>query len=271
MADLDAPLIGAFLDHLETDRGNSVRTRNARLGRDPLPVPLRRTAHPEHAGLISRVLAIPPKRTNRPRSSATSPTPRSTRCWPRPTATLDRPPRPRPAAVAVQTGLRVSELTGLRLSGRRTSAPAPTCAATARAASSGATPLTRQTVQALRAWLTERAGEPNDPLFPPGDGQPLSRDAVERLLAQARRHRRRRPAPPCATRRSHRTSCGTAPRWPCCTPASTLSVIALWLGHETTRTIQAYLHADMTIKQRATGSGRPTQAVPPAATTHPTC
>ena len=65
LTDLDAPLIGAFLDHLETGRGNSVRTRNARLAAIHSLFRYAALAHPEHAESIARVLAIPPKRFDR--------------------------------------------------------------------------------------------------------------------------------------------------------------------------------------------------------------
>ena len=65
LADLDAPLIAGFLDHLERERGNSVRTRNARLAAIHSLFRFAALAHPEHAESIARVLAIPPKRFDR--------------------------------------------------------------------------------------------------------------------------------------------------------------------------------------------------------------
>src|SRR5207249_2805144 len=65
VADLDAPLVGAFLDHLEAGRGNSVRTRNARLAAVHSLFRYAALQHPEHAAVIARVLAIPPKRFDR--------------------------------------------------------------------------------------------------------------------------------------------------------------------------------------------------------------
>ena len=65
ITDLDAPLIGAFLEHLETERGNSVRTRNARLATVHSLFRFAALHHPEHAAIIQRVLAIPPKRFDR--------------------------------------------------------------------------------------------------------------------------------------------------------------------------------------------------------------
>jgi integrase/recombinase XerD len=89
IADLSAPLIGAFLDHLERDRGNSVRTRNARLAAVHSLFRYAALRHPEHAGLIQRMLAIPPQRFDR--ALVTLSNQRSMRCCPPPTG------RPGPA------------------------------------------------------------------------------------------------------------------------------------------------------------------------------
>lgn len=84
VADLDAPLIGAFLEHLEIERGNSIRTRNARLAAIHSLFRYASLHHPEDAAVIQRVLAMPPKRLT-PRWSPISPRMRSTRCSPPPT------------------------------------------------------------------------------------------------------------------------------------------------------------------------------------------
>ena len=120
VADLDAALIGAFLEHLETERHNSVRTRNARLAAIRSFFRFAALRHPEHAAVIARVLAIPTKRYDRavvsfltePEADAVLASPdRATWTGRRDQALL---------LVALQTGLRVSELTGLRNQGRRT-------------------------------------------------------------------------------------------------------------------------------------------------------
>jgi hypothetical protein len=139
--------------------------------------------HPEHAALIARVLAIPPKRTDRAivqfpsedEIDALLASPDRS-CWigRRDHALL---------LVAIETGLRVSELTGLRCQDVM-----PGSGAHVRCFGKGrkerVTPLTATTVAVLRAWLRERQGEPSEPLFPASRGGPLSRDAVERLLAK---------------------------------------------------------------------------------------
>jgi hypothetical protein len=134
--DLDAPLIGAFLDHLEHGRGNSPRTRNARLAAVHSLFRYAALRHPEHAEVIARVLAIPPKRFDRalvtyltePEIAALLAVPGKTTWAGRRDHTL--------ILLAAQTGLRISELTGLTCA-MSTSAPGPTSAALARAANSG--------------------------------------------------------------------------------------------------------------------------------------
>ena len=113
--DLDAPLIGAFLTHLETERGNSPRTRNARLGAIHSLYRFAALRHPEHAATIARVMAIPTKRYQRnvvaylelDEIKALIAAPDRT-TW---LGRRDQAPLP----TAIKTGLRVSELTALRV------------------------------------------------------------------------------------------------------------------------------------------------------------
>jgi site-specific recombinase XerD len=249
LPDLDAALIGAFLDHLEHDRANSARTRNARLTAIRSLFRFAALRHPEHAGLIAHVLAIPPKRHDRPVISfLTEPEvdallaapDRSTRLGRRDHALL---------LLMIQTGLRVSELTGLTSGDLQLNAgPHVRCHGKGR--KNRAMPLTRQTVKVLRVWLRERAGTPTEPLFPTRRGGRLSRDAVESLLA---RHTAT-AANACATLATKQVS----PHVLRHTAAMRLlhagvdsTVIALWLGHESVETTQIYLHADLTLKERA--------------------
>ena len=183
IADLDAPLIGAFLDHLEHDRGNSPRTRNARLAAIHSMFAYAALRHPEHAETIARVLAIPAKRFDRALVT-----------WltePEVDALLAAPDKATWAgrrdhamiALAAQTGLRVSELTGLtRGDVHLGTGPHVSCHGKGR--KERITPLAKPTVAVLRAWLAERRGEPGQPLFPNRTGGRLSRDAVEKRLAQ---------------------------------------------------------------------------------------
>jgi integrase/recombinase XerD len=183
LADLDAPFVAGFLDHLEHDRGNSVRTRNARLAAIRSFFRFAALCHPEHAGLIARVLAIPAKRTERnelcylsqPEADALLAAPaRNTWTGRRDHALLD---------VAIDTGLRVSELTGLRNRDVELGTGAHlNCAGKGRKRRS--TPLRKQTAAVLAAWMNERGGRPDDPVFPTRRGTPISRGAVARRLAK---------------------------------------------------------------------------------------
>jgi integrase/recombinase XerD len=183
LSDLDAELIGHFLEHLERDRGCSAQTRNCRLTaiRSLLRYAARR--HPEHALVIERVLAIPPKRRRRalitfltePEIDALLDAPdRSTWTGRRDQAML---------ALGTQTGLRASELIGLAIADVKLGISAHVnCIGKGR--KQRITPLTKPTVVVLRAWLAERRGQPPDPLFPTSQGRQLSRDALERRLAK---------------------------------------------------------------------------------------
>jgi site-specific recombinase XerD len=248
-ADLDAVLIGAFLQHLEVDRGNSVRTRNARLAALHSLYRFAALAHPEHAGLIQRVLAIPQKRFDRalvsfltrPEIDALLAAPdRSTWTGRRDRALL---------LVALQTGLRVSELTGLACGDLHLGTGAHVrCYGKGR--KERCTPLTHQTVAVLRVWLREREGGAADPLFPTRRGSVLTRDAIEALVDK----HAGAAAAACPSLSGKRIS----PHVLRHTAAMQLlhagidtSVIALWLGHEQVETTQIYLHADLTLKERA--------------------
>jgi site-specific recombinase XerD len=183
LADLGAPVISAFLDHLEQERHNSARTRNARLAAIHSFFHYAALRHPEHAGLIAQVLAIPPKRCprtevsylTRPELDALVAAPdQGNWIGRRDHALLE---------VAAQTGLRVSELTGLRNCDIELGTGAHVrCRGKGR--KDRCTPLSRQTVTVLRAWLQERGGDPADPLFPSRRGTALSRGAVTTLVAR---------------------------------------------------------------------------------------
>lgn len=260
LTDLDAPLVGDFLNHLERNRRNSVRTRNARLVAIHALFRYAAVREPAHAGLIQRVLAIPSKRFERATVSfldreeieaiLASPD-RAVWIGRRDHALL---------VVATQTGLRVSELTGLRCRDVSLSnGPHLRCHGKGR--KERCTPLTTHTVAVLRAWMRECGGPPEAPLFPSRQGTPLSRDAVERLVdkyaAAATQHcesLRDKTITPHVLRHSTAMQLLHA--------GVDTSVIALWLGHESVQSTQVYLHADLAIKQRALDRTTPTGATP---------
>jgi integrase/recombinase XerD len=260
LGDLDAPLIGAFLAHLEHDRGNTPRTRNARLAAIHSFYRFAALEHPEHAHTIARVMAIPAKRCERNILSYLDPgeikallaaPDRST--WPgrRDHALL---------ALMIQTGVRVSELTGLRVCDVHLGTGAH-IRVTGKGRKKRATTLTGETVKVMRQWLTERHGQPADPLFPTRQGHPLSRYTVAALVAK----HAATAAASCPSLKARRVTPHTLRH----TNAMLLrakgvdiATIALWLGHESTQTTHIYEHADPALKEQAIARTAPLGAKP---------
>lgn len=260
LADLDATVIGGFLSHLEGDRHNSVRTRNARLAAIHSFYGYAALQHPEHAALIQRVLAIPSKRhdkaivtylTDAELDALLAAIDTTTWLGRRDHALI---------VTAAQTGLRVSELTALTLD-RTHLASGAHVSCLGKGRKHRATPLTATTVEILRAWLTERACRPADPVFPTRQGRPLSQDAIAKLL----RKYVGATAPDCpsiATKRITPHTLRHTAAMRLLHAGVTTTVIALWLGHENIETTGIYLHADMTIKERAIERTRPVDTRP---------
>ena len=260
ITDLDAPLIGAFLNHLETDRGNSVRTRNARLAAIHSLFRYAALRHPQDAAVIARVLAIPPKRFDRALitylteeeiTALLAAPDRSTWTGRRDHALL---------LLACQTGLRATELTGLTVGDVHLgSGPHVSCLGKGR--KRRITPLTAATGTVLHAWLAERGGLPNDPLFVTRRGTPLSRDALQRRVARYAAI----AAPSCPTLREKKVSPHVLRHSAAMRLLSAgidVSVIALWMGHENIATCQIYIHADLALKERALARTAPQDAPP---------
>lgn len=246
---LGPAVIAAFLDHLEVERGNSVATRNARLAAIHSLFRYAALQHPEHASTIQQVLAIPPKRCERtvvsfladPEIDALLSAPnRATRTGRRDYALF---------VLAVQTGLRVSELIALTEQDVHLGTAAHvSCHGKGR--KQRITPLTRRTVAVLRAWITERTPQPGEPLFATRSGQPLSRDAVEHRIALYA-DAATRSCPSLASKKITAHTLRHTAAMQLLHAGVDTSVIALWLGHEKVDTTQIYLHADLEIKQRA--------------------
>ena len=258
--DLDASVIGAFLDHIEQQRKNGVRTRNARLAAIRSLFRYAALRHPEHAAVIARVLAIPAKRYDRRLVTflteaeldalLAAPTPSS------PTGRRDRAL----LALAAQTGLRVSELIGLHCADVHLGAGAHvSCLGKGR--KQRVTPLTSGTIAILRGWLAERTREPADPLFATHSGRVLSRDALEHRLAKyVGLAARTCPSLGQKTVTMHVLRHTAAMRL--LHAGIDISVIALWLGHEQIETTQMYLHADLELKERALAKTTPPNIAP---------
>lgn len=248
-ADLDAGTIGAFLDHLERERNNSARTRNLRLTAIRSLFSYASLSHPEHAELIRRVLAIPPKRFDRPEITFLTQTHLS--------VLLAAPDQDRwegrrdraLLALTAQTGLRVAELTGLN-NGDITLGDGANVRCLGKGRKHRAVPLNTPTGTVIRGWLTERGGLREEPLFPTRTGRRLSPDAVERLVRKhARTAASRDPSFPAGQVHPHvlRHTCAMN----LLHNGVDTAVIALWLGHADIRSTATYLHADMTIKEQA--------------------
>ena len=261
ISELDAPLIAAFLDHLERDRGNSIVTRNNRLAAIHSFFAYLALQHPEHAATIQRVLAIPPKRAQRnlvtyltePEVDALlAACDQSTWTGRRDHAMF---------ALTIQTGLRISELTALTRADITLTAGA-NVHTVGKGRKERRTPLVAPTIAVLKAWLRQHPGAPEDPLFPTTTGRRLSRDAVEHRLA---RHLVLTSAN-CPSIESKRVTMHTLRHTAAMRlliAGNDITVIALWLGHEQIATTNIYLHADMTHKQEAIDRTRPLAAAKP--------
>jgi site-specific recombinase XerD len=258
--DLDEPVISAFLVHLEAERHNSARTRNLRLTAIRSLFRYAALRHPEHAAVIQRVLAIPTKRFEK--RTITYLTAEEA------TALIEAPNRDRWEGrrdraflvLAIQTGLRVSELIGLDCGDVALGTGAHVrCEGKGR--KQRCVPLTKTTQAVIGIWLTERAGRLKDPLFPTRTGRRLSRDAIERRVA-THAAVATQGCPSLQAKRLHphvlRHSCamsllqGRVDR----------TVMALWLGHADIRSTDAYVHSDLTIKERALAAITPASVRP---------
>jgi site-specific recombinase XerD len=247
--DLDSALIGDFLVHVEKVRRNSARSRNTRLAAIRSFYRYVAMNEPEHALHCQRILAMPSKRyvrrtvdfINRTEMEALLSAPDQSTWIGRRDRTI--------LLLALQTGLRVSELINLRCRDIELGTGAHiSCEGKGR--KQRCTPLRRDTVKTIEAWLKERAGSDDDPVFPTIRGDRLSRDAVEHIV----RKYTSAASNACASLIGKRVS----PHVLRHSTAMELlqngvdrTVIALWLGHESVETTQVYMHADMHLKEKA--------------------
>jgi integrase len=253
--DLDAPLIGAFLDHLEKMRENTARSRNVRLAA------IRSFFHyvaihaPEYSAVSQRVLAMKSKRyVRRPVSFLTATEIDAVlaapvlSCW---SGRRDRAL----LLLALETGLRASEITGLRCENLVLGANAHVrCEGKGR--KERCTPLHKSTVAVLRAWMKERRGQPTDPLFPAIRGEALGYNGLDHLLKKHLTVARER----CSLLRNKKItfhSLRHSRAMSLLRAGADRSVIALFLGHERVETTTMYLHADMQLKEQALAKARP--------------
>ena len=257
---IDAPLIMAFLDDLEKHRGISVRSRNLRLTAIHSFFRYAAFEEPAHSAQIQRVLAIPSKRFTR------TLVPFLTR--PEVEALLAAPDRRTWSGrrdhafilVAVQTGLRLSEMTGLKHQSIVLGTGAHV-RVIGKGRKERCTPIAKSTLAVLKTWLREPQRGDDDVLFPSAKGQRLSVHGVQYLLNK----HRRTASQVCPSLKQKRVTVHRLRH----TMAMDLlqagvdrAVIALWLGHESVETTQIYLEATLAMKEQALAKTTPPQSKP---------
>jgi len=260
LADLDVALIGAFLDDLEQSRGVTVRTRNLRLTAIRSFFQFAAYQDPTSSAQIQQVLSIPSKRHDRRLVGYLTRTEIEALLAVPNLRTWDGRRDRAFLMMAIQTGLRLSEMTALRRSdielGR---GPHVRCLGKGRKERS--TPLTAQMVNVLKLWLQEPVRGALDLLFPNIHGGRMSADAVQYLVGKHTAAARRK----CPTLKDKHVS----PHLMRHTAAMELlqsgvepTVIALWLGHESIKTTQIYLDAHLVLKEAALAKMAPINAIP---------
>jgi len=258
MGDLTVTLVGTFLDNLEKNRANTPRSRNVRLAAIRSFFHYAALECPEHSGQIQRILAIPSKRHShrlvgfltRTEIDALVAAPDQTTWLGRRDRTL--------LLLALQTGMRLSEMTGLRQGDVELGRGANVrCEGKGR--KQRCTPLTQTTVKALQVWVQEQGRDDSKILFQTARGDKLSPDSVQHLVCKYATA----AAKTCVTLRKKRVT----PHVLRHTAAMELlqagvdrSVIALWLGHESLETTQIYLDANLAIKEEVLKKTRPVGA-----------
>jgi site-specific recombinase XerD len=248
LTDLDAANVIAFLDHLQAERGNSPRTRNARLmalrsfvsyavSRDPTALPL-----------ANRVLAIPAKRHDKPllgyltreEMQAVLAAP-DAKTW---AGQRDRAL----FAVMYNTGARVSEAIGLRQNDYNTGHDGRSLCIRGKGRKQRVVPLWKQTASVLTQWLKRLPSNSDGPLFPNARERPLSRSGVEDRLEAAVN----KASEVCPSLRKKNVSPHTIRHTTAMHLLQSgvdLTVIALWLGHESPETTHQYVEADLKMKE----------------------
>ena len=255
LEDLDAPFIGAFLDYLENNRNNGPSSRNQRLSAIRSFYRYVALEEPAKAAHIERILAIPKKREKKPLIDFLTRLEIN--------ALLAEPDNKKWAGrrdyamlmLTIQTGLRVSELTNPRCQDVKLDTGAHVrCHGKGR--KDRCTPLTKKTVQVMKAWNREQCGTSSDILFPNARGKALSTDGVQYILSKHIKAAQNN----CPSLINKRISPHTLRH----TAAMELlqagvdrSVIALWLGHESPETTQIYLKANLALKEKIMGKLNP--------------
>jgi site-specific recombinase XerD len=260
LEDIDTSFLGKFLEHLERQRQNSIRTRNNRLSALHAFFRYVSLSEPAFALHCQRVLAIPAKRYDRgpvefltEEETAALVTAPNLETWigRRDHALL---------LLAIQTGLRNSEITSLcRHDVELGTGAHVRCLGKGR--KMRCTPLRPDVLAVLKEWLSGQDGDPGDPLFPSSRGGRLSADALQRLVAKYVAIAGR-TCPSLAGKSITPHSLRHSAAMDLLRRGVDLSVIALWLGHESIETTQIYLHADMGLKEQALAHSTSNGSVP---------
>ena len=260
MNDLDASFPGTFLDYLEKVRGNCTRTRNNRLAALHAFFQYVSISEPALALHCQRILAIPSKRHERgPVAFLTEEESAALIAAPDLGTWIGRRDRAL-LLLAAQTGLRNSELTSLRRQDVEVG-PGAYVRCLGKGRKMRCTPLRPDVTAVLKEWLSRQEAKPDDLVFPSSNGGRLSADALQRLVTKhVTTARQTCPSLNPRTITPHTLRHGAA--MALLRRGVDLSVIALWLGHESTETTQIYLHADMQLKEKALAHATSTSAPP---------
>ena len=258
--ELDVPFMEKFLRHLEQRRGNSVRTRNTRLAAVHAFFRFVAISEPALGLQCQRILAIPAKRYEHgPVEFLTEEETNALVTAPDAETWIGRRDRTL-LLVAVQTGLRNSELTSLKRQDVALGTGAHVrCFGKGR--KMRCTPLQPDAIAIMKDWLQRQPGQPGDPVFPSSRGGHLSADALQRLVS---RHAATasKTCPSIKEKSVTPHSLRHAAAMSLLQRGIDLSVIALWLGHESSETTQIYLHADMRLKERALAHANASGLIP---------
>lgn len=248
LSEIDAPTVLKFLAHLESARGNSVRTRNTRLAAIRAFVGYASARDPTALPVAKRVLAIPQKRFDRPLLAYLTRTEME--------AVLGAPNRTEWSGrrdhvlftVMYNTGMRVSEAIGLR----RSDIDVGPCASVrihGKGRKDRCVPLWKATAALVKAWLTENVFSDGAALFPNRHGRPLSRSGVEDRLHRAVTTAVDR-CPPLKEKNVSPHTLRHTTAMHLLQAGVDMTVIALWLGHESCETTHLYVEADLEMKRR---------------------
>jgi integrase/recombinase XerD len=247
--DLDAPRVLTFLDDLERRRGNTARTRNARRAAIRSFLRYAASADPLLLPVAQRVLAIPPKRFERASIGHLTREQIQTIVDSPDAATLSGQRDRVLLMLLYNTGARVSELAGLRIQDVSLESRM-SVHILGKGRKNRSVPLWRQTIRLLRAWLRQCDGAPESPLLPNARGKPMTRSGIaQRLKLAVKRAASEHPSLRSMRISPHMIRHTTAMHL--LQSGVDLSVIAMWLGHETTQTTHQYLDADLESKKQA--------------------